>query len=995
MPLLLLLGICAGFAASFDARAFLFFTGGHPFDLAPFLLALAAAVAAAGKGRRAKQADPLIDRLFFAAAAAVPFLLFLADSATHHFAYLDGNGTPAQFLLRALTAGVLLAPAAALFRFSSAGGRWKAKGQDPFLSVPLLIAGVAIGVWAEHSASDFSALGIALPITLILFAAAGWLTLRRGSSAGRKSKPAAAKQPEPAATGAQEHPPYRAAERLAMQILVFTISFVCAAWFFSRSLLLAETVNPPEAYALHMLLLLLAGIAAGWFAAGFFSRGAPRRADQDILLLLLLLIAASALLLALLYNGVYHAQLFLDFQNGSASRPTQYLLALLMIFIPALLAGAALSLARHHLRGNGGSAELILAGAAAGILFLLLRPAPAWSPLLEILCICIAGAAILHASAFGAWRRIGGACALLASAGAVWSFSLSGDRPVSLVDTNRFTLIAEKAGADGLHTLVRYRDYDDPFTALLYNHGATLAQSSIQFAGLYRRMAFLPMIAQGNPRSILYVGIGSAEPLNAISRTGATAEVVEEDAALIALSDSAARLQPRNIRSGRVEFHCERPLPFLARQGRSWDLILRAEPFSKTEIGVADFSTAWYEAARDRLSPDGVYAEWLPLGRFDAPFLRDLLATVAAVFPRAELWFGDADPRTGMACVIASRKPVRIGGAFFASASGRTREDLRFCGLDGPADACSWFALSDESLRSWAAGGKPIGGLRPAHLPRRESADIESGGARMYEAFFARRDTPAWDPSLPDTASAAIERALREEPVIFAAETSIALDRRDSARAMLDAVLKENPGNAKARILFAALLTYEGALKAQKQEFAGARILLEEAVRLHGLNSYLCRLLMIAAYKLGDRPAANKYINEGLYIDRLNAGLYDNAATLFANDSLLAGAEQNYRRALAINPRDVDIYCNYASAMFNSKNEWDAVRILDRAGAQCPNPSRAWYLQGVLYNAMQKPREAMDSMRRFLRTAMPNDPRIQEAASYVDQGEKAMKGQGL
>ena len=145
---------------------------------------------------------------------------------------------------------------------------------------------------------------------------------------------------------------------------------------------------------------------------------------------------------------------------------------------------------------------------------------------------------------------------------------------------------------------------------------------------------------------------------------------------------------------------------------------------------------------------------------------------------------------------------------------------------------------------------------------------------------------------------------------------------------------------------------------------------------------------MIASYRLGDKSSANVYINQGLQLDKMNAGLYDNAATLFGLDGKVDDAIKKYNRALGINARDVDIYANFATLLYNHQRFWEAIRILDDAVAKCPMPARAYYLRALMYNDKGKKNLSIENYKKYLEIALPNDSRLAEVRSALKQLEK-------
>jgi spermidine synthase len=77
----------------------------------------------------------------------------------------------------------------------------------------------------------------------------------------------------------------------------------------------------------------------------------------------------------------------------------------------------------------------------------------------------------------------------------------------------------------------------------------------------------------------------------------------------------------------------------LGRSAERYDLIV-SEPSNPWVTGVEMlYSREFLEAARARLAPGGVFAQWLHVYEIDPPTLEIVLRTYAAVFPEVAIWF--------------------------------------------------------------------------------------------------------------------------------------------------------------------------------------------------------------------------------------------------------------------------------------------------------------------------------------------------------------------
>jgi Spermidine synthase len=76
----------------------------------------------------------------------------------------------------------------------------------------------------------------------------------------------------------------------------------------------------------------------------------------------------------------------------------------------------------------------------------------------------------------------------------------------------------------------------------------------------------------------------------------------------------------------------------LLRSPESYDLIMLEPPPPAAEGVVNLYSTDFYRLASKRLNPDGLFAQWLPIGIQHAQDTRALVRSFLDVFPYATLW---------------------------------------------------------------------------------------------------------------------------------------------------------------------------------------------------------------------------------------------------------------------------------------------------------------------------------------------------------------------
>jgi len=88
--------------------------------------------------------------------------------------------------------------------------------------------------------------------------------------------------------------------------------------------------------------------------------------------------------------------------------------------------------------------------------------------------------------------------------------------------------------------------------------------------------------------------------------------------------------------------------------------VIASEPSNPFRAGIASlFTTEYYRAASARMTDDGVFAQWVQGYEIDAPTLRTIYATMAAVFPQVETW----QTNSGDLALLAWTRPQAYSAA--------------------------------------------------------------------------------------------------------------------------------------------------------------------------------------------------------------------------------------------------------------------------------------------------------------------------------------------
>ncbi|MBM4279696.1 MAG: hypothetical protein FJ137_02680, partial [Deltaproteobacteria bacterium] len=348
----------------------------------------------------------------------------------------------------------------------------------------------------------------------------------------------------------------------------------------------------------------------------------------------------------------------------------------------------------------------------------------------------------------------------------------AGRAPLSASSPNeRAALVAafsavEASAADGVESAVVVQNADG--LSLLVNgksDGNTIADAQTTLGAV-----LLPALLHPSPRRGFVVGLGSGQSAGWLASvpTVERVVVVEMEQRVVEFAAACADTNQGALRSPRVRLVVGDGREVLQTTADHFDVIM-SEPSNPYRAGVAGFySVDFYTAARDRLTADGLFAQWIQGYDVDAATIQTAVATMRSVFAHVTIW------RTSSSdlLLLAGSAPIdfdvertrrRLTEEPYRTAFGRAYwfagpEDLAtlLIGGDGLADALAadWQGgLNSDDLpllefafarSAGSAEASALVGLDVLSLRLRTDAMTTSGGDLDWDAVRARRGRHAW-----------------------------------------------------------------------------------------------------------------------------------------------------------------------------------------------------------------------------------------------------------
>jgi spermidine synthase len=236
--------------------------------------------------------------------------------------------------------------------------------------------------------------------------------------------------------------------------------------------------------------------------------------------------------------------------------------------------------------------------------------------------------------------------------------------------------------------------------------GALVGVSSASHYPVYLKqilLAHLPFAIDARLRNPLVVGLASASTVEALARHDTVERLTVVEISEAVATGSRFFPQSQALGDPRVHLVLDDILHFLLRTTDRFDLIVSDGKQAMDYAGNSrQLSHDFYALAQDRMTPDGVFVQWISTHMLPSDF-QVILRTFATAFPHSEVFFDLPEA----ALLVGSRAPLfgrpPLAAERFAETS--IARQLGPLGIDGPDALLSkWIASGDQILAAIGDG---------------------------------------------------------------------------------------------------------------------------------------------------------------------------------------------------------------------------------------------------------------------------------------------------
>ena len=214
----------------------------------------------------------------------------------------------------------------------------------------------------------------------------------------------------------------------------------------------------------------------------------------------------------------------------------------------------------------------------------------------------------------------------------------------------------------------------------------------------------LPVMFNENPRRVAVIGYGSGmSAMAALAHPEVQSlDIIEIERAVINASPYFDCINLNSLGDPRTHVILDDARVYLAYTGKTYDVIT-SEPSNPWMAGMSNlFTTDFYRIVRERLSPNGVFGQWIQTYELSEETFKVILASIHNVFPHVVVF----RPVVGDVVVLASERPIQVPWATFRKRFFDDRVSASFerVGIRNPFQIFFHFYSAENVVQEFIAG---------------------------------------------------------------------------------------------------------------------------------------------------------------------------------------------------------------------------------------------------------------------------------------------------
>jgi spermidine synthase len=481
---------------------------------------------------------------------------------------------------------------------------------------------------------------------------------------------------------------------------------------------------------------------------------------------------------------------------------------------------------------------------------------------------------------------------------------------------------------------------------------------------------YVPMMLKPDVQNAAIIGLGTGMTVHAVgSFPVKKIDVLEIEPAMVEAASFFGEKNGRILNDSRVRLIPSDGRNYLMAVLRRYDLII-SEPSNPWIAGIASlFTRDFYATARQKLNPDGIFAQWLQNYSMSPDDFRMVLRTFAEAFPHVSVW----NLQESDFLLVGSLKELdfdypRVKKIFAENES--FRDDLRELGISDPYSILGFYRMGRNELLKLAAG---------AEFNTDDNARLEFSAPRSLGASTSELNRKLMEPLVtPAPWSGEPPWVAPEQRHYHIAEALHANGWDDRALDEVQRALAIDGANADYHLLRAQILT------AQEKTAEATRA----AEIVIALDERKIKKVMALAEDLYTSEARQVYL-KAIEKNPREIIPYVGLGTVELQRNRIDDAEAWIRKAEALQPKHATVLLALGRLEVVKKNYPQAVAHLEASRA-APEGEESSILYGTLGNAYAKLGRWDDAAKTLqqalLRQRRNTEWRLLQADAFVHLG---------
>lgn len=444
----------------------------------------------------------------------------------------------------------------------------------------------------------------------------------------------------------------------------------------------------------------------------------------------------------------------------------------------------------------------------------------------------------------------------------------------------------------------------------MYLNGVEEASTRYWHTQLFKLLGIFPVLAHESDKSkeVLVIAFGAGITAGSVlaSDQVSSLDVVDLNPDVEGINDLFTDVNGDVFHKPQFHFHNDDGRNYLVTSNKQYDLIIGDSTHPRAYDSWILYTEEFYKSVRERLLPDGIFAQWVPvLGSMQGDLFRIHLNTFRRVFPNSTFWYVYGSDQ---AFLLATPEPFSLDSERLQQKLDRLPE---------------WFRSEEYQIDTVAriAGFFWLDGPAMDRMIGRETR-VNTDDFHFFDKQSAVRPAPPqW--RLPQ----------------FQARVLPYLKKANDT--LRSAISKEQ--------MVASLLARYGFFRSKKDLFRAYCVMPENGnVRYWMAREFSDRLPDYKAFCYNDtikhyRAILAKYPNHALALNNL-AGILSEIGQL---DEALKLAE----KAVAVAPQNGKILDTYGWILFKQKKNNEALDVLKKAASLLPDHPIIYYHLGAAHQA--------------------------------------------